>query len=199
MVVERSDVALRRNKRARSTTGDTPRSTRTTANGRPVTKQAKKQVIVPATKPANLVQTLTDPKVARRGLTIVKLVGPTVTPIAIQASVGIRRLVDEQRAQRLGVDPARIGAYRGPTGATAARIDGLSGAVDDLFRRRGSEAPVVRFVDAARRRLADLSNAVETASSMPAGRRRATLRAIHRDLTQTEADLLTFLVHADAP
>ncbi|MBM9469101.1 DUF6474 family protein [Nakamurella leprariae] len=192
-------MALRRKSRARSTTGDTSRSTDTASGSRTVTKKARKQVTVPGTKPANLVQTLTDPKVARRGLTIVKLVGPTVTPIAIQASVGIRKLVDQQRAQRLGVDPDRIGAYRGPTGPTAARIDGLTGSIEDLMRRRGSEPPVVRFVDAARRRLADLSNAVETAASMPSGRRRATLRAIHRDLNQIEADLLTFLVRADAP
>lgn len=152
-----------------------------------------------STRPANLLNTLTDPKTARRGLTIIKLVGPTVTPLAMSASVGIRGLLDDRRARQLGIDPARVGAYRGPTGTVAARVDGLRSSVDGLLSRRGTEPPVVRFCDAARRRLDDLSSAIDAAASMPTGRRKATVQAVTRDLNQIDADLMTFLVARPAP
>ena len=66
--------------------------------------------------------------------------------------------------------------------------------MNDLKQRRSSDLQVVRFADAARARLADLSTATRTAASMPAGRRRATLSAIRKDLNQIDADLMTFLV-----
>lgn len=170
-----------------------------TTTGKVKKKDLKKVQKAVSSRPANLVNTLLDPKTARRGLTIVKLVGPTVTPLAMSASVGIRGLLDDRRARNLGIDPTRIGTYRGPTGTVAARIDGLTASVENLLSRRSGEPPVVRFCDAAHRRLDDLSTAIDAAASMPTGRRKATINAVTGDLNQIDADLMTFLVARPAP
>jgi len=96
--------------------------------------------------------------------------------------------------QELGVTAIEVAAYRGPTGATEARLAGLAQTVQDLQRRRGGDLQVVRFAEVTNNRLADLTVATRAAASMPSGRRRATLGAVARDLDRIDADLMTFLL-----
>ncbi len=161
-------------------------------------KAQEKAAKAEAKEPPGLIATLTDRKTAKRAIQVVSMVGPVVAPIALDVSTKVRGYLDERRAQQLGVSPDDVGAYRGPTGPVAARIATLQAAVDDLKRRRSSDLQVVRFADAARARLADLSTATRTSASMPSGRRRATLSAIRKDLNQIDADLMTFLVGRSA-
>src|ERR1700712_1657841 len=160
-----------------------------------VDKAAKKaEKAVAAERPANIVETLTNPKTAKRALRVVRIAGPALAPFALDAATAARGFLDERRAIKLGVTADEVAAFRGPTGASAARIANLRSAVAELRARRRTDLQVTRFADVARARLADLSTAVNTAASMPASRRRSTLTAVAKELNQIEADLMTFLV-----
>ncbi|MDQ6656796.1 MAG: DUF6474 family protein, partial [Actinomycetota bacterium] len=60
--------------------------------------------------------------------------------------------------------------------------------------RRSGDLQVARFADVATGRITDLTAAVRASASMPAGRRRATVSAVQRELDQIDADLMAFLV-----
>lgn len=151
-------------------------------------EQAKKN------EPGGMLAALTNPKTATKALAVAKIVGPTVAPFALRATTTARGFLDERRAIKLGVTADQIAAYRGPTGPAGARIAALRSAVEELRQRRTTDRQVLRFADVAKARLVDLSTAVNTAGSMPAPRRRATLSAIKKELDQIEADLMTYLV-----
>lgn len=145
-------------------------------------------------QPKGLIGSLTDPKTARRALSVAKIAGPAVAPYALKAATGARGFLDDRRAMKLGVTADEVAAYRGPTGPAGARIAGLQSSIDELRRRRTSDLQVVRFADVAKARLADLNTAVRTSASMPPARRRGTLGAVGKELDQIEADLMTYLV-----
>lgn len=147
-----------------------------------------------ASPPRSFVDSVTDPKTVRRATAAAKVVGPVVAPFALKAATSARDFLDTRRAAKLGVSPEEVGAYRGPTGATEARMKGLAAAVHDLRTRRQGDLQVTRFADVASRRLGDLTVATRTAASMPGSRRRSTLHAVHRELDRIDADLMTFLV-----
>lgn len=155
----------------------------------------------PAKPPAGagLVAILSDPKRFRRLLATVALAGPMLSSVALKSSAGIRGAIDQRRARQLGVSPDDVAAFRGPTGLVSARLEGLSASVDDLRARRSGDPAVVAFSDEAVRRLSDLATATAAAASMPAGRRKTTLRAVSRDLDRIDTDLMTFLVEEPAP
>lgn len=144
--------------------------------------------------PQPLLSRVTDPKAARRALTVAKVVGPAIAPFALKAATSTREYLDNRRAHRLGVTAAEVGAYRGPTGSAEARLSGLKRAIDDVRSRRSGDLQVTRFADVASGRITDLTAAVRAAASMPASRRRATVGAVNRELDQIDADLMTFLV-----
>jgi hypothetical protein len=146
------------------------------------------------TRPARAIESLTNPKLAKRTMTVVKIAAPVLAPYLLAASTGARGFLDQQRANRLGVPVAEVGTYRGPTGPTGARISGLRASVDELAARKGSQPAVSRFAQVARGRLADLTTAVQAAASMPGGERRSVLRAVNRELDQLSADLMTHLI-----
>lgn len=146
------------------------------------------------TKPARAIESLTDPKLAKRTMSVVKIAAPVLAPYLLTASVSARGFLDQQRANRLGVSVADVGAYRGPTGPTGARITGLRTSIDELSSRKGSDPAVARFAQASRARLADLTTAVQAAASMPGGERRAVLRTVNRELNLVSADLMTHLI-----
>jgi len=145
-------------------------------------------------EPAGLLGALTNPKTAAKALAVAKIVGPAVAPFALRATTTARGFLDERRAIKLGVTPDQVNAYRGPTGPAGARIVALRSAIEEVRQRRNTDRQVMRFADMAKVRLVDLSTAVNTAGSMPAPRRRATLLAINKELNQIEADLMTYLV-----
>jgi hypothetical protein len=158
-------------------------------------KAAKKaQKVIPSDRPPNIVETLTNPRTARRALRVVQITGPALAPFALEAATTVRAFLDDRRAMKLGVTADEVAAYRGPTGATSARIATLRSSIAELRARRSGDLQVSRFADVARSRLADLSTAVNTSASMPSARRRSTLAAVSRELNQIEADLMTFLV-----
>jgi membrane protein involved in colicin uptake len=144
--------------------------------------------------PLPLLSRVTDPKAARRALTVAKVVGPVIAPFALKAATSTREYLDNRRAHRLGVAAAEVGAYRGRTGSAEARLSGLKRAIDDVRSRRAGDLQVTRFADVASGRITDLTAAVRAAASMPAGRRRGTVSAVNRELDQIDADLMTFLV-----
>ncbi len=154
-------------------------------------KKAAKKAAVP---PRTLFDKLTDPRTARRAISAAKVAGPALAPFALKAATSTRGWLDEHRARQLGVTALEVAAYRGPTGATGARVAGLTRSIEDLRGRRGGDLQVDRFVDVTQGRLADLTTAVRAAASMPANRRRATLAAVQRDLDRIDADLMTYLI-----
>ncbi len=141
-----------------------------------------------------LVSNLTDPKKTKRLISVGKVVAPLVAPLAVEGIAKARGALDTRRAKKLGVPVENIGAYRGPTGRTMARIDALSDAIHELRRRRTGDALIVGFADASEDHLINLATATHAAAPMPASRRRATIAAISRELDHTEAELMTFLV-----
>ena len=148
------------------------------------------------TKPARAIESLTSPRLARRAFTVLKIAAPVLAPYLLSASTSAREFLDQQRANRLGVPVGKIGAYRGPTGPSGARISGLHTSIEELNTRKGSQPSVARFVGVSRGRLADLTTAVQASASMPAGERRSVLRAVNRELDQISADLMTHLIGA---
>jgi hypothetical protein len=150
-----------------------------------------------ATRPAaRMVQTLTNPKSAKRALAAAKVLAPALAPFALKAAAGTRNLLDQQRANRLGVTAAEVAAFRGPTGPVGARISGLSRSIDELQSRKGGELQIARFAEVSKARLIDLTTAVQAAASMPPAGRRKVLRAVSKELDQISADLMTYLVGA---
>ncbi len=146
-----------------------------------------------ATRPARAVDRLTDPKTAKRAVSIGKVIVPALAPVAIKTALSTRRFLDQRRAQRLGVSPSQVAQFRGPTGATGARIGGLSQALDELAGRKGNDLQVTRFADVSRARLRDLTAATQASASMPRPARARVLRAVGRELDGISADLMSHL------
>ncbi|WP_353649025.1 DUF6474 family protein [Nakamurella sp. A5-74] len=161
-----------------------------------VAKRADRKAAKAAAKiaPKSLFDRVTDPKSARRAMSAAKIVGPALAPFALKAATSTRDYLDNRKAAKLGVSPEEVGAFRGPTGTTEARLKGLKGSIAELRARRTGDLQVTRFSDVAATRIADLTTAVRAAITMPAGRRRVTLSAVNKELDQIDADLMTFLV-----
>ncbi|MEJ7650817.1 MAG: DUF6474 family protein [Nakamurella sp.] len=161
-----------------------------------VAKRADRKAAKAAAKiaPKSLFDRVTDPKSARRAMSAAKIVGPALAPFALKAATSTRDYLDNRKAAKLGVSPEEVGAFRGPTGTTEARLQGLKGSIAELRARRAGDLQVTRFSDVAATRIADLTTAVRAATTMPAGRRRVTLSAVNKELDQIDADLMTFLV-----
>lgn len=158
------------------------------------TEASKAAAAEAATRPARVVDRLTDPKTAKRALSVGKVLAPALAPFAIKAAIGARGFLDHQRAHRLGVSVGEVAQFRGPTGATGARISGLSRSIDELAARKNNDLQVTRFTEVSRGRLDDLTTAVQASASMPRPQRAKVLRAINRELDQISADLMTHLV-----
>jgi hypothetical protein len=147
-----------------------------------------------AAAPKSLLDRVTDPREAKKAIAVVRIAGPVIAPFALKAATATRGWMDERRAHQLGVTALEVAAYRGPTGATEARLAGLTAALSDLKRRHGGNLQAVRFAEVADQRVADLTIAVRAAASMPSPRRRSTLQAVGRDLDRIDADLMTYLL-----
>jgi hypothetical protein len=180
----RSSVALRR-KSSKKPSSKSSKSESTAA---------ERTAIKTGSKSAALVASLSDPKTLRRLLLAAKVVGPVVAATAMKTSTGVRGVLDERRAAKLGVPVEDVAEYKGPTGSVNARITGLQKSIAELRTRRGSDQKVGRFVDTTTARLNELSAAASATQSMPAGTQRSAIRAISGDLDQLDAELMTFLV-----
>jgi Family of unknown function (DUF6474) len=114
-------------------------------------------------------------------------------PLAYRAAISVRGLIDERRADRLGVPLSQIGQFSGPGAQLSARIAGAEQSLHKVAEKKPKDAETKQFVAAVTERLTDLSAAVTAAESMPAVRRRAAHAAVSGQLDGIDADLMARL------
>lgn len=132
---------------------------------------------------------------AKRMIGVGRTVAPLLAPYALVAAGAIRARWDSYRADRLGVAPDQLAAFRGPGGALHARLGRVAEALGRLDPAAAANATSAAraFVTDTRPRIADLSIAVRAAEQMPLQRRRAAYRAIGGELDRIESALLKHL------
>ncbi|MEE6178154.1 DUF6474 family protein [Mycobacterium sp. 050134] len=134
-----------------------------------------------------------SPTRIRRLLTVTRLLAPILTPVIYRAAIAARAMVDQRRADQLGVPLAQIGQFSGHGAQLSARIAGAEKSLQMVQDKKPKDAETRQFVSAISERLADLSAAVTAAENMPAARRRAAHAAISSQLDGIEADLMARL------
>lgn len=134
-----------------------------------------------------------SPTRIRRVLTVSRLLAPILTPVIYRLAVSARALIDQRRADRLGIPLAQIGQFSGPGAQLSARIAGAERSLRSVQDKKPKDAETKAFVAAITERLTDLSAAVTAAENLPAARRRAAHAAITSQLEGIEADLMARL------
>lgn len=134
-----------------------------------------------------------SPTRIRRILTVSRLLAPILTPLVYRAAVSARALIDQRRADRLGIPLAKIGQFSGHGAQLSARIAGAEKSLRMVQERKPKDGETKQFVAAISERLTDLAAAVTAAENMPAARRRAAHAAISSQLDGIEADLMARL------
>jgi hypothetical protein len=128
----------------------------------------------------------------RRTLTASRLLAPVVVPIAYRAAVSARGVIDERRADKLGVPLTQLGQFSGAGGRLSARISGAEQSLR-LVDERHDDSETQQFVSAITERLTALAAAVPAAENMPGPRRRAAQSSISEQLDGIEADIMARL------
>jgi hypothetical protein len=136
---------------------------------------------------------LLSPTRIRRLLTVSRLLAPILTPLIYRAAMATRALIDQRRADRLGVPLAQIGQFSGQGAELSARIAGSEKSLRMVQEKKPKDGETKQFVAAISERLTDLSAAVTAAENMPATRRRTAHGAISSQLDGIEADLMARL------
>lgn len=136
---------------------------------------------------------LFSPTRVRRALTVSRLLAPVVVPLVYRASISARGLIDERRADRLGVPLSQLGQFSGHGAHLSARIAGAEHSLRLLADKKPKDAETKQFVGAITERLSDLGAAVAAAENMPPARRRAAHAAIAEQLDGIDADLMARL------
>lgn len=136
---------------------------------------------------------LLSPTRIRRVLTVSRLLAPIVVPLVYRAAIAVRGLMDQRRADQLGVPLAQIGQFSGHGARLSARIAGAEQSLRAVQEKKPKDAETKQFAAAISDRLADLSAAVTAAENMPASRRRSAHAAIAKQLDEIEADLMARL------
>lgn len=131
-----------------------------------------------------------SPTRIRRALTVSRLLAPILTPVIYRAAVSARALIDQRRADQLGIPLAQIGQFSGHGAQLSARIAGAEKSLRAVQDKKPKDAETRQFASAITERLTDLSAAVTAAENMPATRRRAAHAAIAAQLDGIEADLM---------
>lgn len=134
-----------------------------------------------------------SPSRIKRTLTASRLLAPVVVPIAYRAAMAARGLIDERRADRLGVPLTQLGQFSGEGGRLSARIASADHSLRLVSSNRPGDAETARFVAATTDRLAALSAGVTAAENLPGPRRRAAHTSIAEQLDGIEADLMSRL------
>ncbi|CQD02384.1 hypothetical protein BN1232_00098 [Mycobacterium lentiflavum] len=129
----------------------------------------------------------------RRVLTVSRLLAPILTPVIYRAAMAARAMIDQRRADQLGIPLAQIGQFSGHGAQLSARIAGSEKSLRMVQDKKPKDAETKQFVAAISERLTDLSAAVTAAENMPAARRRAAHSAISSQLDGIEADLMARL------
>jgi hypothetical protein len=136
---------------------------------------------------------LLSPARIRRTMTISRLLAPVLVPIVYRAVTEVRGMLDERRAERLGVPLSQVGQFSGHGGQLSARIAGTERSLRGVAEKKPKDTETKQFVGAMTERLTDLAAAVTAAESMPATRRRAAHTAISEQLDGIDADLMARL------
>ncbi len=136
---------------------------------------------------------LLSPTRVRRLLTVSRLLAPVLVPVAYRIATAARGLIDQRRADQLGVPLAQIGRFSGSGGRLSARIAGAEQSLRSVQQNKPKDPETAQFVTAISERLADLAAAVTAAENMPAARRRGAHAAITRQLDEIDADLMARL------
>ena len=136
---------------------------------------------------------LLSPTRIRRLLTVSRLLAPIVVPLVYRVAMAARGLIDQRRADQLGVPLAQIGQYSGHGGQLSARIAGAEQSLRTVQENKPKDTETRQFVTAISERLADLAAAVTAAENMPPTRRRGAHAAISRQLDEIDADLMARL------
>jgi hypothetical protein len=134
-----------------------------------------------------------SPTRIRRMLTVSRLLAPIVVPVVYRAAMAARGLIEQRRADRLGVPLAQIGQFSGHGARLSARIAGAEQSLRAVQEKKPKDAETKQFVVAISERLTDLSAAITAAENMPAARRRAAHAAISKQLNEIDADLMARL------
>jgi hypothetical protein len=129
----------------------------------------------------------------RRVLTVSRLLAPILTPLIYRVAISARALIDQRRADQLGIPLAQIGQFSGHGAQLSARIAGAEKSLRIVQDKKPKDAETKQFVSAIAERLTDLSAAVTAAENMPAARRRSAHAAISSQLDGIEADLMARL------
>jgi hypothetical protein len=136
---------------------------------------------------------LLSPTRIRRLLTVSRLLAPIVVPLAYRIAIAARGLIDQRRADQLGVPLAQIGRFSGHGGRLSARVAGAEQSLRTVQEAKPKDAETKQFVTAISERLADLAAAITAAENMPTARRRGAHAAISRQLDEIDADLMARL------
>jgi hypothetical protein len=136
---------------------------------------------------------LLSPTRIRRVLTVSRLLAPILTPLIYRAAMAARALIDQRRADQLGIPLAQIGRFSGQGAQLSARIAGSEKSLRMVQEKKPKDAETKQFASAISERLSDLSAAVAAAENMPVARRRAAHSAISSQLDGIEADLMARL------
>jgi hypothetical protein len=136
---------------------------------------------------------LLSPSRIRRVLTISRLLAPVVVPVIYRASIAARGIVDQRKADRLGIPLSQLGQFSGNGGSLSARIAGAEHTLRQVAEKKPKDAETKQFVAAINDRLRDLSAAVTAAENMPSTRRKAAHAAITEQLNGIDADLMARL------
>lgn len=136
---------------------------------------------------------LLSPIRVRRALTVSRLLAPVVVPIVYRAAISARGVIDELRADRLGVPLSQLGQFSGQGGRLSARIAGAERSLRLVVDKNPKDAETKQFVAAMTERLTALSAAIAAAENMPGQRRRDAHAAISEQLDGIDADLMARL------
>ncbi len=136
---------------------------------------------------------LLSPTRVRRALTVSRLLAPVIVPVAYRAAIAARGVIDERRADRLGVPLSQLGQFSGQSGQLSARIAGAEKSLRLVAEKKPKDAETKQFVAAMTERLNALSAAIPAAENMPGQRRRDAQAAIAEQLDGIDADLMARL------
>jgi hypothetical protein len=136
---------------------------------------------------------LLSPTRIRRVLTVSRLLAPIVVPLVYRAAMAARGLLDQRRADQLGVPLAQIGRFSGHGARLSARIAGAEQSLRTVQEKKPKDAETKQFAAAISDRLTDLSAAITAAENMPAPRRRSAHASIAKQLDGIDADLMARL------
>ncbi|MBS9535220.1 hypothetical protein KIH27_16655 [Mycobacterium sp. M1] len=136
---------------------------------------------------------LLSPARIRRTLTVSRLLAPVAVPVLYRAAMAVRGLLDERRADLLGVPLALVGQYSGNGAQLSARIAGAEKTLRLVQEKKPKDAETKAFVAAITERLSDLATAVTAVETMPAERRRTAYASVGAQLDGIDADLMARL------